>query len=112
NRLLPARRNLAVRVAPIGGKRVIVFAQSFRDMEPRLLKLAEEIIAKSDREHPADTVLRAELKRQRNLGREDGREISRTVFTYFRWFGFLDLKKRVAENIFIAAQLAEKFSRN
>lgn len=81
-------------------------------MESRLLKIAEEVIAKSNREHPADSVLRAELKRQRNLSREDGREISRAVFTYFRWFGFLDPKKRVAENIFIASQLAEKFSRN
>lgn len=81
-------------------------------MEPRLLKIAEEVITKSDREHPADLVLRAELKRQRSLSREDGREISRAVFTYFRWFGWLNSSKRISENIFLAQQRAEKFARS
>ena len=80
-------------------------------MEPRLLKIAADIIAKSDREHPADSVLRAEFKRQRNLARQAGREISRAVFTYFRWFGWLDSRKSVTENIFLAEQFAERFAR-
>lgn len=81
-------------------------------MEPRLLKIAEEIISKSDHEHPADSVLRVELKRLRNLSRDDGREISRAVFTYFRWFGWLNPQKRIAENIFLAEQCSEKFARD
>ncbi len=81
-------------------------------MEPRLLKIAAEIIAKSDREHPADSVLRAELKRQSSLRRDESREISRAVFTYFRWFGWLDPQKPAAGNIFVAQQLAEKFARD
>ena len=81
-------------------------------MEPRLLKFAAEIISKADREHPADSVLRAELRRRHNLSREDGRGISRAVFTYFRWLGWLDSQKPLTGNIFIAEQLAEKFSRN
>lgn len=80
-------------------------------MESRLLKIAEEVISKSDREHPADFVLRAELKRQRGLSRQSAREISRAVFAYFRWFGWLDPKKPLAGNIFVALQLGEKFSR-
>lgn len=79
--------------------------------ESSLLKVAEEIISKSDPEHPADFVLRAELKRRRGLSRENGREISRAVFAYFRWFGWLDTKKPLAENILLAQQLAGKFSR-
>lgn len=81
-------------------------------MEPPLLKIAEEIISKSDGEHPADSVLRTELKRQRNLSRDDGREISRAVFTYFRWLGWLDSSKRIAENIFLAQQFADRFERD
>jgi len=81
-------------------------------MEPRLLKIAAEIISKADREHPADSVLRAELRRHHNLSRDDSRRISRAVFTYFRWLGWLDSQKPLAGNIFIAEQLAEKFSRN
>ena len=80
-------------------------------MEPRLLKIAAEIIAKSDYEHPADSVLRVELKRQTSLLRGESREISRAVFTYFRWFGWLDPQKPVAGNIFVAQQLAERFAR-
>ncbi|MEO6034837.1 MAG: RsmB/NOP family class I SAM-dependent RNA methyltransferase [Verrucomicrobiota bacterium] len=78
----------------------------------RLLKIAAEIITKSDREHPADSVLRVELKRQTALSRSDTREISRTVFTYFRWFGWLDPQKPLAGNIFVAQELAERFTRD
>ncbi len=74
-------------------------------------KIASEIISKSDREHPADSVLRVELKR-RNLLRDESRKISRAVFTYFRWHGWLDPQKPLAGNLFVAEQLAEKFARD
>ncbi len=73
-------------------------------------KIAAEIISKSDHEHPADSVLRLELKR-RNLLREESRKISRAVFTYFRWCGWLDPQKSLGGNVFVAQQLAEKFAR-
>lgn len=81
-------------------------------METRLLKIAADIIAKSNAENPADSVLRTELKRQKSLLRNESGEISRAVFTYFRWFGWLDPQKPVAGNIFIAQQLAENLSRD
>ena len=81
-------------------------------MEPRLLKIAAEIIAESDHEHPADSVLRAEFKRQSGLRRDESREISRAVFSYFRWFGWLDPQKPATGNIFVAQQLAERFARD
>ncbi|MEP6664049.1 MAG: RsmB/NOP family class I SAM-dependent RNA methyltransferase [Verrucomicrobiota bacterium] len=76
------------------------------------VKIAADIIAKSDREHPADSVLRLELKRQKNLAREDSRQISRAVFNYFRWFGWLDTTKAVAGNLFAAEELGERFARD
>lgn len=81
-------------------------------MNESSLKLAAQIISKSDREHPADSVLRTELKKQAGVSRSEGREISEAVFTYFRWFGWLDPKKPLAGNIFIAQQLDEKFVRD
>ena len=81
-------------------------------MNESSLKLATQIISKSDREHPADSVLRTELKKQAGVSRSEGREISEAVFTYFRWFGWLDPKKPLAGNIFIAQQLDEKFVRD
>lgn len=80
-------------------------------MESRLLKIAADIIAKSDHENPADSVLRAEFKRQSSLSRRESGEISRAVFTYFRWFGWLEPQKPLAGNIFVAQQLAERFAR-
>ncbi len=74
-------------------------------------KIASEIIGKSDQEHPADSVLRVELKRRKTLTRDESRKISRAVFTYFRWFGWLDPQKPLGGNLFVAEQLAEKFAR-
>lgn len=79
-------------------------------MEASLIKIAAEVISKSDGEHPADSVLRAELKRHK-LSRSNSREISRSVFAYFRWFGWLDSQKPLAGNIFIAQELAQRFAR-
>ena len=72
--------------------------------------LAEKIIAASSREHPADAVLRIELKAQRDLMPSDARAISQTVFNYFRWRGWVDLQAPVNAQIRQARDLARKFS--
>jgi 16S rRNA (cytosine967-C5)-methyltransferase len=75
-------------------------------MDLRLSNLAVNIIARSDREHPADAVLRLELKNASGISRGDGREISRAVFSYYRWLGWLNHKASMHE------QLAEAVERN
>src|SRR5437868_8257523 len=74
------------------------------------LNLASAIIQKSDREHPADAELRAALKSQGGLSREDGWRVSRAVFAYYRWFGWLDHRNPLAFQIEQALELAEKFA--
>ena len=65
----------------------------------RLLAIAARVIAKADREHPADAVLRTKLKEAKGISREDGRTISEAVFAYYRWLGWLDRKQPIAAQI-------------
>jgi 16S rRNA (cytosine967-C5)-methyltransferase len=79
-------------------------------MEKNLLTLACTIIQRSDHGHPADAVLGSHLKAQRGLTPFHSAEISRSVFSYFRWFGWLDQRQPLHDQIEHALQLARKFS--
>jgi 16S rRNA (cytosine967-C5)-methyltransferase len=79
-------------------------------VQPWVLSLAERIIRASSREHPADGVLRAELRAQCGLSREEGGQVSRAVFAYFRWRGWLDEAKPISKQIEAALALAERYS--
>lgn len=81
-------------------------------IDPKLFRIAEQVIAKADREHPADAVLREQLKGQASLSRIGAGEISRAVFNYYRWLNWLDAGLPVAERIRQAVRLAEQFSKN
>ena len=72
--------------------------------------LAERVIQAASREHPADGVLRSELRAQHGLSREAGGQISRAVFAYFRWHGWLDKARPIREQIERALVLAERFA--
>lgn len=75
-------------------------------MNPQLLSIAAKVIDKADHDHPADDVLRLELKNAKGLSRPEGREISRAVFSYYRWLGWLNPKASLSQ------QLAEAMERN
>jgi 16S rRNA (cytosine967-C5)-methyltransferase len=81
-------------------------------MEKKLLELAATIIQRSSRERPADSVLRSHLKAQRGLSQIQSAMVSRAVFAYFRWFGWLDRRQPLHDQIDPALQLARKFSDN
>jgi 16S rRNA (cytosine967-C5)-methyltransferase len=51
-------------------------------------KIAAQIISRCGREHPADAVLRDELKRAK-LPRAESRAVAELVFLFFRWLGWL-----------------------
>jgi 16S rRNA (cytosine967-C5)-methyltransferase len=74
-----------------------------------VLHIVAEVIARSDREHPADAVLREALRSRRVPTREQTREISRAVFNYFRWYGWLDRQKSLPGQIKYAQELALAF---
>src|SRR5258705_4962095 len=81
-------------------------------MEKKLLSLAATIIQRSSREQPADAVLRSHLKAQRELSQIQSAQLSRAVFAYFRWFGWMDKHQSLHDQIDHALQLARNFSNN
>ena len=72
--------------------------------------LSEKIITASSRERPADAVLREEFRAQRDMMPSDIAAVSRTVFNYFRWRGWLDLARPLPEQIRKARELAKTFA--
>lgn len=81
-------------------------------METNLLNLAAAIIQRSDRDHRADAILRSHLKAQRSLSQIQSAQVTRAVFAYFRWFGWLDQGRPLHGQIGYALQLAQTFSSN
>lgn len=57
---------------------------------PTTLELAARVVAGSDREHPADGVLREVLRTMRGVSPDKARRVSEAVFAYFRWLGWVD----------------------
>ena len=74
-----------------------------------VLQIAAEVIAKSSRDNPADATLHEALKSRRVPSSKQQREISRAVFSYFRWFGWLDRAHPLPEQIKHALELAQAF---
>jgi 16S rRNA (cytosine967-C5)-methyltransferase len=74
-----------------------------------VLKIAALVIQKADREHPADAVLRTELKNQRGLSRESSRDVAEAVFAYYRWLGWLDRTRPLPGQILDAVELGRRF---
>jgi 16S rRNA (cytosine967-C5)-methyltransferase len=71
--------------------------------------LVIKIINASSRRRPADAVLREEFRAQRDIMPSDISAITRTVFNYFRWRGWLDLEKPLDEQVRKSRELAKKF---
>jgi 16S rRNA (cytosine967-C5)-methyltransferase len=80
-------------------------------MHSSLIALVERILLGADRSHPADALLREELKAARGLYPEDPREITRAVFSYFRWLGWLEQKQPLPDQVMQALSLADQFAR-
>jgi 16S rRNA (cytosine967-C5)-methyltransferase len=81
-------------------------------MNSTLEKLAVRIVRECNRDHPADGVLRNCLKNEPGLSRQDSTEVSRAVFAYHRWFGWLDPAATTEQQFTQAAELAERVQRD
>lgn len=75
----------------------------------RVLKIVDSIVRQNSREKPADGLLRAELKRQRELSPETARDVARAVFTIFRWRGWIDPSSPMREQLPEALALQKRF---
>jgi len=74
-----------------------------------LLSRATHIIDQVSAEKPADYVLRGELGADKELHPSDKRDISKAVFTYFRWLGWLDKAAYTTSRLASALDLQRKF---
>jgi 16S rRNA (cytosine967-C5)-methyltransferase len=77
-----------------------------------LLKLAEQIISQADSAHPADRILRLELKKRPRLSATEKTDIARSVFSYFRWLGWLAEDLSLLDRIARASELAVQFAKH
>jgi 16S rRNA (cytosine967-C5)-methyltransferase len=80
-------------------------------VDPRVLTVAERVIARTDRDHPADAVLRLETQNRRDLSSKEAAELSHLVFTYYRWRGWLEAKRSIADQLQDASVLAKRFEK-
>jgi 16S rRNA (cytosine967-C5)-methyltransferase len=67
------------------------------------------VIRAANREHPADAVLRETLKARHGLLPSEAAQISRAVFAYYRWLGWLERQIPVRQQLEQALGLAEEF---
>jgi 16S rRNA (cytosine967-C5)-methyltransferase len=79
------------------------------DSQPTLF--AASLIAKVDRQHPADVVLRDGLRANRGIPPPEASWIAGAVFGYFRWRGWLDERQPLSRQVDEALQLAVQFKR-
>jgi len=77
-----------------------------------ILECAASVIRKSSRERPADAVLRSELRSQRGLSRDQSADITKSVFAFYRWFGWLENTQPINQQIEQALELARRFERS
>ena len=81
-------------------------------MTPRALRLAETVVANTNRVTPADALLRRELRDAARLDPRDARDTARAVFSFFRWLGWLDTNRPLSSQIRRALELADEFATN
>jgi 16S rRNA (cytosine967-C5)-methyltransferase len=81
-------------------------------MTESCLAMAAGVIARANRDHPADAVLRQELKRRPGLSRASGRQISLAVFAFYRWLRWLDPATPVPRQLPQALEMDRQFQLN
>jgi 16S rRNA (cytosine967-C5)-methyltransferase len=79
-------------------------------MQESIVEAAANIIQRADHHKTADAALRAGLRAQRGLSPEQSRQIVSYVFAYYRWFGWLDSRAPLHEQILLALALAKRFA--
>lgn len=72
-------------------------------------EIAAEVIRSAGREQPADAALREVLKQRRDLPPWDATSVSKIVFTYYRWHGWIRQERGVEAKMRLALRLAERF---
>ncbi len=74
--------------------------------------ISVEVIRTAGRDKPADQALREVLKAMRDLPPFDAAEVSRAVFTYYRWHGWLLDERNADARMRLARRLSERYRAN
>jgi 16S rRNA (cytosine967-C5)-methyltransferase len=77
-----------------------------------IYQVVAEVIRSASRQKPADSALREVLKQMRDLPPFDAAEISKAVFTYYRWHGWTLDERNVEARMRLAQRLADRFVAN
>jgi 16S rRNA (cytosine967-C5)-methyltransferase len=77
-----------------------------------ILNTIQQIIQAANREQPADLILKRELSAPHGVSPKQAREISKAVFAYYRWLGWLNSQQPLSAQIQKAAELANAFTKN
>jgi 16S rRNA (cytosine967-C5)-methyltransferase len=77
-----------------------------------ILNTTQRVIQAANREQPADLILKRELGPRREVSPRQAREISKAVFAYYRWLGWLNRQQPLSAQIQKAAELASAFANN
>jgi 16S rRNA (cytosine967-C5)-methyltransferase len=88
----------------------INFQQAMPD--PTILNQAAHILAATDAGHRADRALQEYFNGRRHGSWKERRDITRAVFAYFRWLGWLDRKTSAQRRLAQALELQERFDRD
>jgi 16S rRNA (cytosine967-C5)-methyltransferase len=80
-------------------------------MRDIIFQVAASVILRADAHHAADGVLRNELKTSK-LAPEQNRKITSLVFSYYRWFGWLDANESLLQQLRLCQKLNEDWIRN
>jgi 16S rRNA (cytosine967-C5)-methyltransferase len=75
-------------------------------------EIAAEVIRGAGRQRAADAALREALKNRRDLAPWDATAVSRLVFTYYRWHGWLLDERGVDARMRLAQRLDARFQSN
>lgn len=81
-------------------------------MNAAVLEVVEQVIRTASRERPADRCLRDALRFTRGLAPGSARQVSRRVFSYYRWRGWLDASQSIPQQSSRALDLADRFAAN
>ena len=80
-------------------------------MRDIIFQVAASVILRANAQHAADAVLREELKSSK-LAPEQNRKITSLVFSYYRWFGWLDANESLLQQLRLCQKLNEDWSRS
>jgi 16S rRNA (cytosine967-C5)-methyltransferase len=80
-------------------------------LTPAVIRIAEAVVQKVDRQNPADAVLRTVLRRSQATP-DMARRVSRAVFAFYRWQGWINQRDYLPRQFTAAWNLAERFQRS